>query len=514
MLHYVENDDSALRAWIADIGHSAVRSDQARVGFEVVKGYKTLSEYDISFIRKYQPSLAIQDRRPLFGGGILHPSIRRGLDQNDIGLHGRDRQPDFYSLDGSLFGFPRTVNSVPFWPETRGWQRHILWPKSSDRAREDTDTNPWWSRWKLFRVPTLDLSTRPGRGLNRDGHWSTGRPPRHGTPDGRHERERKRCTSEPPPGSFASAEVPKVYDGSGIDLIFPRMTFSQLDRRSRSRSLSRTRIAEMFDWDVNVPDLRCEPLLAVGSRCANCSGAFHPTSRCTSPCGHCGAISPPFFDILKRSLIYPERIKTIPGISQNPHYAHHCPVAPKNRCKCAPFPTYHTAVMCDVACHRDCGNTAPPDSARHPNAMLCKSRCCMCGIRGHSGKDCTNKTCRCGGHHLGQDCCWNPTCRVPGCDRYLCGVHCCECGSTQRPFEDRRCWRCHGAEQPFQFAREKRRNRKARPSELGKDEGRARESTGDRKDTVLPLDVPARGRSKILVVQESIFGGPRINSLG
>ena len=42
------------------------------------------------------------------------------------------------------------------------------------------------------------------------------------------------------------------------------------------------------------------------------------------------------------------------------------------------------------------------------------------------------------------------------------------------------------------------------------------EDNGDRKDASLPLDVPARGRSKVVenTVQESIFGGPRMNSHG
>ena len=512
MLHYIENDDWAFRAWIADTGYVTVRSDQTHLGFEVVKRWKYLNKNCISIVRKYQPNLAIQDCCPLFDGGILGPSIRRGLDQYDIGLHGKDRQPDFESLD--IPGLPRNIESVPFWPERDPWPRHILWPQSIYRLRElglSLSNFPWWTRRSV-----LDLSIRPGRGLNRDGHWSTGQPLRRRAADGRYMRERRRCTSEPPPGSFSSAEIPAIYDLTGMDIIFPRMTFSQIDRRSRSRSLSRTRIAEMFDWDINVPNLRDSPPPGLEPRCGNCFEPYHATLECTSPCGHCGVISPKALDILEDSPITLDRGKTFLGIHQNPHVAPHCPVAPKNRCKCVQFPTYHTAANCEVACHRNCGNTAPPGSARHPNAMLCKSRCCMCGIRGHSGKDCTNKTCRCGGHHLGQDCCWNPTCRVPGCDRFLCGIHCRECGSAEKPFKERRCWRCHGAEEPFQWPREKRRIRKTKQSGPEKDEGRVVESTDDRKNSSSPLDAPARGRSKTVdaTVQDSIFGDPRVNLQG
>lgn len=509
MLHYIENDDSALRAWIADYGLLSVRSDQKHVGFEVSKGFadknKILDKDDISYIQKHQPNLAIQDQNPLFSGGTLGPSLRRGLDQYDIGIHGKHRDPRFKRMETPG---PRNIESVPFWPERNSWPRHFLWPMSRDQLKECTDFSlpdpPWWTRGSV-----LDFSIRPGRGLNRNGHWSTGQPPRNRETDGRYERERKRCTSEPPPRSFASAEV----DGSSIYIIFPRMSFSQLDRRSRSRSLSRTRIAGMFDWDVNVPNLRDNPLSSAGSRCGNCLKACHTTLQCESPCGYCGAISPKARESPKVWESLALCLKTLSATHHNPHVAPHCPVAPKNRCKCVQFPTYHTAAECQVSCHRNCGNTAPPGSARHPNAMLCKSRCCMCGIRGHSGKECTNKTCRCGGHHLGQDCCWNPTCRVPGCDRFLCGIHCRDCGSAERPFEDRRCWRCHGAEEPFQWAREKRRNRKPRQSEPGKDKQRVVESAGDRKTTASSLDAPVRGRSKTVdtAVQESIFGNPRIN---
>lgn len=74
--------------------------------------------------------------------------------------------------------------------------------------------------------------------------------------------------------------------------------------------------------------------------------------------------------------------------------------------------------------------------------MMCEARCSMCGLRGRSGRECQQKRCRCGGIHLGRHCGWKPGCVVEGCDRYLCPVHCRECGSTERPFVGGRCKAC------------------------------------------------------------------------
>jgi len=171
--------------------------------------------------------------------------------------------------------------------------------------------------------------------------------------------------------------------------------------------------------------------------CDNCAQTTHRTSDCRSRCGFCGAPNPQ----LQRSAA-PSALAELDRHT-NPHAAARCPVAKANRCKCVAFPQFHAADECPIPCSRDCGNPAPPGSWRHRNAMTCRSRCCMCGIRGsHSGKECRLRTCRCKGKHLGQDCGWNPTCRVPGCDRFLCGLHCRGCGSAEKPFIDRRCRRC------------------------------------------------------------------------
>ncbi|KAK4640755.1 hypothetical protein QC761_606405 [Podospora bellae-mahoneyi] len=178
-------------------------------------------------------------------------------------------------------------------------------------------------------------------------------------------------------------------------------------------------------------------------------GEDHVMSVCNMPCGDCGGWSPGEYDVYWHMVArgeLPDRDSIHePGES---HFAPGCPKAKNNRCKCMPFPVYHTAKRCTVKCCPGCGH---PDPGRHKgNAMMCTYRCFMCGIRNsHAGKDCRLKRCRWGGAHLGQDHGWNPTCRKKGCDRFLCGVHCQGCFGMERPFYEkpRRCWRCRGLEE-------------------------------------------------------------------
>ncbi|KAK0671646.1 hypothetical protein QBC41DRAFT_207450, partial [Cercophora samala] len=208
----------------------------------------------------------------------------------------------------------------------------------------------------------------------------------------------------------------------------------------------------MFDWDLDIPQRQQQQQPAsepkprrAGVVCDNC-GEDHIMSRCTTPCGHCGWWSPGeydfFWDMVEDGTL-PE--EDFPGEPAETHFAPDCPTAKNNRCKCMPFPAFHTAKRCTIKCRPGCGH---PDPKKHKgNAMTCAYRCCMCGIRNsHAGKDCRLKKCRCGGGHLGQDHGWNPTCRREGCDRFLCGVHCQGCFGTERPFDEvtRRCWKCRG----------------------------------------------------------------------
>ncbi|KAK4134534.1 hypothetical protein BT67DRAFT_462168 [Trichocladium antarcticum] len=244
----------------------------------------------------------------------------------------------------------------------------------------------------------------------------------------------------------------------------------------------------MFDWTTDDNDpagLATTPAPAFPP-CLNCAQTTHPTDACTSPCGHCGgpnAASSP-----RKMKFEPDYIPPAagPGVPLNPHMAPACPVAAHNRCKCVPFPTFHTAARCPVPCRAGCGPCDPdpaappaarPGSFQHRSAMTCRARCCMCGLRGHSGRECRLRRCRCGrgadgGAHLGQDCGWKPTCAVRGCGRFWCGMHCRGCGAAERPFVGWRCWRCLGLEGPLGDGGEGgRRGRRGR--------GRAREREGD-----------------------------------
>ncbi len=145
--------------------------------------------------------------------------------------------------------------TMPTWPEDDPHIRFILQP--SWRCRKETRS--------ILRQPQpsrLDLGLFQGRGRDRDGIWTTGRTHslRKGKPDpdgvyrGRYARLRKRSTSEPPPNSFSVANFPAPNQQAAktmLQIFFPRMTLATLDAKARRRSLSRTRIESMFDWDVS-----------------------------------------------------------------------------------------------------------------------------------------------------------------------------------------------------------------------------------------------------------------------
>ncbi|KAI1097722.1 hypothetical protein F4804DRAFT_326713 [Jackrogersella minutella] len=182
-------------------------------------------------------------------------------------------------------------------------------------------------------------------------------------------------------------------------IFFPRRPLSELDKLSRRRSLSRTHIREMF---TDKPEwFQEEPMEGIKHPCGNCAQYTHRTKNCPSQCGFCGSIF---------------------------HKANACPVKSSNRCKCRPFPQCHTALECYVRCSRPCGCPHHLGHFKHKNAMLCSYRCCMCGIKGHSGRKCSLKKCPCGGQHLTQDCRWKVECSAKDCNFYLCRLHCRECG--------------------------------------------------------------------------------------
>ncbi|KAK4201021.1 hypothetical protein QBC40DRAFT_278988 [Triangularia verruculosa] len=354
------------------------------------------------------------------------------------GLHPRARP--IYDRDAG-FMYTRRVH----WPRNRYGRKNrefvqfpLLFRDGEDKIRLETDQK----RWR-------------GRGAHRI--------PREGD-------RGRRCFSEPPPRLWSSIIFIGVNVGREIPV--PAMKLSQLDKKSRRRSLSRGRIQDMFDWDLDLRQRNNKPRNPAVEEstteprcfpCENCSDEDHTMSECAMPCGHCGHWSPGEYEYFQ-DMIYANIIEEelLPDEEEERHFAPDCPAARNNRCKCLPFPVYHTAKRCYVKCRPGCGH---PNPEKHRgNAMTCTYRCCMCGIRNsHAGRDCRLKRCRCGGYHLGQDHSWNPTCRAPDCDKYLCGVHCQSCFSTERPFDEetRKCWKCQGLEKrPEVWGREGEKKRR------------------------------------------------------
>ncbi|TLD26940.1 hypothetical protein PspLS_05190 [Pyricularia sp. CBS 133598] len=207
------------------------------------------------------------------------------------------------------------------------------------------------------------------------------------------------------------------------------------DEVSRTTSSSRAREEERLGdfglWNYTLP----RTVHSSGITCSNCTGKGHVEAHCFLRCGHCGALGGDINPLDQERPKFQIVRSQPPALPSRYHHADECEVSKKNRCKCVSFPTFHTAKDCTITCSRSCGSPWPPGHFKHRNAMTCKHRCCMCGIRGHAGKDChlTKDSCLCGAHHLGQDCGWKPECRVPGCDRYHCRVHCRRCDALRTP---------------------------------------------------------------------------------
>ncbi|KAI0161862.1 hypothetical protein GGR52DRAFT_143210 [Hypoxylon sp. FL1284] len=243
----------------------------------------------------------------------------------------------------------------------------------------------------------------------------------------------KRSRSEPPPSSWSAASI------NGLDRLdrpdkyvihYPRRSLIQLDKLSRRRSLSRTHIRTMFrdkpecKYDKGVRKKRSRP--EHKRSCGNCAQPGHLTSQCQSTCGYCGSAT---------------------------HKAGDCQIKASNRCKCRPFPQFHKASNCYVRCSRRCGCPYTLGHHHHKNAITCSYRCCMCGIKSHSGRQCSLKKCPCGEQHLTQDCRWKVECPAKDCNFYLCHVHCRECGKKKskdsaKQFVGRTCQDCLKNGQP------------------------------------------------------------------
>ncbi|KAH8839376.1 hypothetical protein MCOR27_010454 [Pyricularia oryzae] len=465
----------------------------------------------------------------------------------------------------SLERFAKTQDSMRLYDggAVRPWNTQVLDFSRSITAHQISmigheSITPMWPHSRVLRRFKVRVAWKHRRKL-KDPLFVTAHPPfspdrsrgpsRYYAQDGKLDNptNRKRSLSEPPPGMFAHAKLPRpAHHGPVIEMeiAYPRLSLSQIDRRSRRRSLDHGNIQDMLGgvpirgdrtlayhssdrqmdlagndggscarglqdpcpssvqkrrpgqakgpmivqrgvWcptcdsfhplsDLHNLTLEAGPVqtihhsmdeigLATSSRwpgqeerlgdfrswsdalppteplltmiCSNCTGKDHLESSCVLRCGHCGALGDDVNPLDRERPNFQIVRSQPPALPSRYHHAHDCEVPKRNRCKCVSFPTFHTAKDCTVTCSRPCGNPWPPGHFKHRNAMTCTNRCCMCGIRGHAGKDChlTKDSCLCGAHHLGQDCGWKPECRVPGCDRYHCRVHCRRCAALRTP---------------------------------------------------------------------------------
>lgn len=268
--HYFETDDPSTRLWLHAIqplvpssyntlpsmpranGTHAASAQQRKTldGSNRSHDEKRWYLEDTEHLQSLQGNTRTSHSLQLYDGGALLPPLRQPLLQARAArmkyLTMKTEKGDCIalSLHEEQWGVikdtiyprpgvdaPRTVLHVPSW---RSWQYKHLW------FRDMRSTHP------------VDFASgRTGRGMDRDGIWSTGRWIKEEGDRGRMGRRgRRRASSEPPPDTFTSALLPwSLYHPREV-LIFPKMSLATVDRRSRRRSLSRTRIAEMFDWDT------------------------------------------------------------------------------------------------------------------------------------------------------------------------------------------------------------------------------------------------------------------------
>lgn len=532
--HYLETDDACLRVWLQTIQppslssyntlptgsrpdhtHAAMaqrrkRHDATEFAGDGKKWYKEDTQR-LAAIREQMRETRLP---PLHDGGAFLPQLRLRMFSSKAArvqylASSTDIGKDILLLHHESFR-DRIMDMVFPWPEGQASRRVLHVPSCGSRSKVQ------WLQ-AMESSPPVDFSSGvTGRGPQRSGVWSTAACGDGVVERGRSaRRSRRRATSEPPHGMFTCARLPRSLNRLRGTLIFPQMKLDTMYRHSRRRSLSRTHISRMFQWEtrprqeyelerrqkegrygarrsswqtpltheystrlhalsecvqhtmllysIDVEKTEWAQLNRLvrkvldeadghkpGERpCPNCA-AWHLT--CPEPCGFCGAPSPESSCFVNALSLSQLRLSSrIPDQEYgNLHIATDCPVAKQNRCKCGPFPQYHVAAKCAVLCSRDCGNIHPAGHFKHKNAMTCRSRCCMCGFKGHSGSQCKLKRCRCGGAHLGQDCTWKVECRVEGCYRFLCGLHCSGCGVSRENldegsrFEGRKCPVCLG----------------------------------------------------------------------
>ncbi|KAG6354113.1 hypothetical protein INS49_005084 [Diaporthe citri] len=265
--HYLETDDACLRLWLqtiqppslssyntlptgsrAEHTHAAMaqrrkRHDATEFAGDGKKWYKEDTQR-LADIRKKMRETRLP---PLHDGGASLPQLRlRVLSSKAARVQylasSTDIAKDILLLHHESFR-DRIMDMVFPWPEGPAPRRVLHVPSCGSRSKKQ------WLQ-AMESSPPVDFSSgMTGRGPQRSAVWSTAACGDGVVERGRSaRRSRRRSTSEPPHGMFTSARLPRSLNRLRGTLIFPQMKLGTMYQRSRRRSLSRTRIAEMFDW--------------------------------------------------------------------------------------------------------------------------------------------------------------------------------------------------------------------------------------------------------------------------
>ena len=359
--YYLEMEDPALRLFfdrvrpprkrvgpVTDrvLAYSGTRAFVSRTLDRLINDYlvtarKEWSEADVRHLRNHRDRISSPGGgRALYDGGSFLPAIRGQFGRLEIGPRGSGEGQKV--LHWALEYAERRYGVESLFCRVEGSQRYIL-------------QAPWRDDFSVYLPPWLDKDLKPYIVSieYRSSIWASyfDSRARTDTPrrrDGRDVRQsRGRSRSEPRHGSLSVAILPfpsSDEDKAWLQILYPHMTLSQLDRRSRRRSLSRSRVADMFDRGGNRTETTAEPetqengqvlhadpkamgpgeapslstpelqapqqggRLPRGKKteggktrrakpkrpgpCDNCSDTSHSVASCRAPCGHCGAPSP------------------------------------------------------------------------------------------------------------------------------------------------------------------------------------------------------------------------------
>ncbi|KAF3768114.1 hypothetical protein M406DRAFT_70210 [Cryphonectria parasitica EP155] len=264
--HYMETDDATTRLWLQTLQPSRPSSYTTLPGKTAKKGsfkrlvqerkqteeqkaaedYKRWYDNDTALLKALQEQTLTSNQRGLYEGGAFLYALRKPLSKSRAirqNFHKTTewREKSFFAVEGAS----QTIRDEVYpWPEHHAPRRVLHMPSFYG----------WRQKHEYFQTEQMPVdfaSGRTGRGRDRDGIWSTSRWSGDDLPRGRMMRRgRRRATSEPPPGLFTAARLPFSFNATRELLIFPKMSLATIERRARRRSLSRTRVAEMFNWDV------------------------------------------------------------------------------------------------------------------------------------------------------------------------------------------------------------------------------------------------------------------------